>query len=179
MAGKGKTVGKIRAAQIVGANDHLLDEAVAHINRLYVAKGLETARDIGAYVLTAFFDGDSAAYQKRGNGHETFRKLAEHPGLQVSYSFIYNAVAVCEQLSTLPADLASALPLSHHKILLPVKDAGQKIELARLAVEGEFAKSEVRRDRWQTAQSGDRWCSARASGAARIREGVGAVETAL
>lgn len=141
MAGKKNIVKQAETTLVVAASDQQLDEAVAHINHLYVAKGLETARDIGEYVLNTFFGGDSAAFQTRGNGHETFRKLAEHPGLQVSYSFIYNSVAVFEQLKALPADIASALPLSHHKILLPVKDQERKVELARLAVEGNLPKA--------------------------------------
>lgn len=38
----------------------LLDEAVADLNRIYVRKGLETAREVGVYVLDRFFGGDPA-----------------------------------------------------------------------------------------------------------------------
>jgi hypothetical protein len=40
----------------------------------------------------------------------------------------------------LPADIAEALPLSHHKLLLPIKDEQKKLELAKSAVHEGLAK---------------------------------------
>ena len=120
----------------------LLDEAVAELNRIYVTKGLETARDIGEYVLEAFFAGDTANFRQRGNGHLTFRELGKREDLKVGWLFIWNAVAVVEQFGHLPRDVAEALPLSHHKLLLTVKDDNKKRELAEAALQQNLGKRE-------------------------------------
>lgn len=124
-----------------GAEDRkLVDEVTEHVNHIYVVKGLETAREIGEYLLHRFFDGDPAKFHERGRKHISFRKLAEREDLQPSYSFLWNACAVVEQFRLLPADLREALPFSHHKLLLPVKDEATKVKLAQRAVEKGLSK---------------------------------------
>lgn len=121
----------------------VLADAVREINRMYAAKGLETARVIGSFVLKTFFDNDTENFRKHGKKHATFRQLAEREDLHVSYSFIWNAVSVVDQLRLLPENIAEALPLSHHKLLLPVKDADKKLKLANEAVEKGLGKREL------------------------------------
>ncbi len=55
----------------------LLDRAVAELNRRCGVKGLETIREIGEYVLAAFFDGEPESSRNRGNGHIALRQLGE------------------------------------------------------------------------------------------------------
>lgn len=143
--GKGKIVTKESplAVTLPGearTDDAVLTQAVQHINRLYTAKGLETARAIGSYVLETFFGSDPENFRKKGKKHVTFRKLAERDDLHVSYSFIWNAVAVVDQLKLLPENIAEALPLSHHRLLLPVRDPEKKLRLASEAVEKGLVK---------------------------------------
>lgn len=121
----------------------LVDATVAELNRIYVTKGLETARAVGECVLDNFFDGDTAKFRERGNGHVSFRELGKREDLHVGWQFIYNAVAVVEQYKGLPTDLAEALPLSHHKLLLTVKDESAKVELAKAAVTQNLGKREL------------------------------------
>lgn len=120
----------------------LLDKAVAVINRIYVSKGLETARAIGNYVVEAFFGGDLESFGQRQKKHVTFRALAEREDLHVAYNTIWYSVAVLDQLRLLPEDVAEALPLSHHKLLLPVADADVKAKLAAKAVEEKLSSRE-------------------------------------
>lgn len=120
-----------------------LASAVREINRLHAAKGLETARAVGSFVLETFFGNDTENFRAHGKKHVTFRELGEREDLQVSYSFIWNAVSVVDQLRLLPADIASVLPLSHHKLLLPVKDPEKKVKLATEAVEKGLGKREL------------------------------------
>jgi hypothetical protein len=120
----------------------LLDEAVAELNRIYVTKGLETARAIGEYVLEVFFDDDVGNFRDRGAGHVSFRELGRRSDLKVGWQFIWNAVAVVEQFDSLPADAAESLPLSHHKLLLTVKDESRKRELAQAALREHLGKRE-------------------------------------
>ncbi|TVQ96392.1 MAG: hypothetical protein EA398_15995 [Deltaproteobacteria bacterium] len=115
-------------------DEDLLRDAVSDINAIYAAKGLEMARALGNYVVETFFGGDLDRFHDRGRGHATFRALAGREDLQVAYTTIWYAVAVLDQLRQLPEDIAGALPLSHHKLLLPVRDAALKVELAERAV---------------------------------------------
>jgi hypothetical protein len=138
----------------------LIDAAVHEINRLYVTKGLEAARGVGDYVLRTFFDGKTQNFHKRGNKHVSFRKLAEQDELRVSYGFVWKCVAFVDQLKVLPHDLANALPVTHHTLLLPVHDEKTKVTLARKAVRENLSKRElaveVRRIRKQKSNGGTR-----------------------
>jgi hypothetical protein len=116
-------------------DEELLNHAVAEINRIYVSKGLEMARDLGNYVVDVFFGGDVGSFGRREKHHVTFRALARHDDLRVSYTTIYYSVAILDQLRLLPDDLAEALPVTHHKHLVPVRDAEMKVELAARAVD--------------------------------------------
>lgn len=125
------------ATTLPGENDvdaALVDQVVGDLNQIYRVKGMETARAVGELLLARFFDGDPARFHERGKDHVSFRQLAERDDLSFSHAFLWNACAVVEQLRLLPEDLASALPLSHHKLLLTVKDPAEKERLAREAV---------------------------------------------
>lgn len=121
----------------------LVDQAVVDLNRIYVTKGFETARAVADYVVHAFFDGDPQNFRDRGNGHVSFRQLAKRDDLRVGWQFIWNAVAVVEQLDKLPSGASESLPLSHHKLLLAVKDDDQKKALAEAAVQENLGKREL------------------------------------
>ncbi len=123
-----------------GIDTGLLDEAVHTLNRIYQAKGLETARDVAECVVQMFFGGSVDSFRSRNRTHLSFKELAKREDLQVSYQFVWNACAVVEQLRSLPPAIAKALPMSHHKMLLPIKDEEQKVLLATAAVEGGLSK---------------------------------------
>ncbi|MBN1337596.1 MAG: hypothetical protein JXB39_16705 [Deltaproteobacteria bacterium] len=128
---------------LVEVDAALLDEAVSQINRIYVSKGLEMYFAVGEYVLTTFFGGDPEAFHTRGKGHATFRALGERADLRLSHTAIYNAVAVVDQRRLLPDDLISALPFTHQRLLLPIKDEGAKVKLARKAVKDDLSSREL------------------------------------
>jgi len=102
-------------------DDALVRRAVSDLNRIYAAKGLETARAMAEYLLGNFFGGDIDNFELAGKKH-------------VSYSFLWYSLAVLHQLRLLPDDVGAALTFSHHKLLLPVKDEQVKVDLARKAV---------------------------------------------
>lgn len=118
----------------------LLDQAVADLNQLYRAKGLETARAVAECVIQVFFDGNVENFRARHGTHMSFKELGKRDDLQVSYQFIWNSCAVVEQLRSFPQDIADALPMSHHKLLLPVKDEAKKKALAKAAVKDHLSK---------------------------------------
>lgn len=118
----------------------LVDQAVADLNHLYTAKGLETARSVAECVIQVFFGGNVETFRARHGTHMSFKELGKREDLQVSYQFIWNSCAVVEQLRMLPPEIADALPMSHHKLLLPVKDEAQKNSLAKAAVKDGLSK---------------------------------------
>jgi hypothetical protein len=119
-----------------GAVDQrLVDKAVAEINRLHRVKKFEAVQAIGDYVLGTFFEGKYDSFHHHGRKHASFRALAKHEGLEVSYVTLRNAVAFVEQMRLLPTRVANALPYSHHRALLPVASAEEKKALAEKAVE--------------------------------------------
>ena len=118
-------------------DDALVAGAVAEINRLHLQKTLETVRELGEYLLQTFFAGDIAAFEERGEKHASFRAVSAHGGLRVSHTTLWYAVKIIPHLRALPPAVAEALPLSHHRILVHVKDPSLKQELAmRAAREG-------------------------------------------
>ena len=84
-------------------------------------------------MLAKFFGGDLDYAQKSHSKHLSFAALADHSELNVGKSTLWYAVAMLGQLRQLPKDIAGALPFSHHKLLLTVKDPEQKLELAKEA----------------------------------------------
>lgn len=118
----------------------LIDEAVVEINKFYTTKGLETVHTVGDYSLQKFFGGDPYNFLKRGNGLVTIRKLGKREDLLFGWKFIWNAVAGITQLPSLPAAVAEALPLSHHKLLLSIKGDDTRSKVAEEAVNESLGK---------------------------------------
>ncbi len=116
------------------ADDALLDQVVADINRLHTAKGLELARALGEYLVGAFFGGSLDNF-KVERSHASWRALAERADLQVSHSTLWYSVSILAQLRELPEEIGSALSVSHHRRLLPVRDAKAKQTIATKAVD--------------------------------------------
>ena len=121
----------------------LLSAALAEVNRIYTSKGLETARAIGEYLLAHFFGGSLVAFQSRGKRHATFAALVDAVGLRFSPSYLWYSLELLEQLRVLPEELASALPMSHHRILMHVENPEARTQLARDAAEGNLSKREL------------------------------------
>lgn len=122
---------------------HIVDSAVSDLNHIYTLKGLETARAVGEYVLARFFDNDLREFRRRSGRHISFRTLADREDLQFSYSFLWNSVAVVEQLRQMPPKIADSLSLSHHKLLLAVRDQDLKLRLAKRAVREKLSKRQL------------------------------------
>lgn len=112
----------------------LVAEAVQRINHIHEKSALETARAMGEYLLATFFNGDLDGFRKKEKKHASFRALADQETLTVAHSTLWYSIAVLDQLRHLPAEVAEALPVSHHRLLIPVKDVKIKVKLASEAV---------------------------------------------
>jgi len=119
---------------------------VVDLNQIYTTKALQTACLIGEYVINRFFDGELGAFHRDSSEHASFRALSKREDLRFSPTYLWTAVAVVGQLREIPEDLAHCLPLSHHRLLLPLKDASVKVALARMAVKQSLSKRELERE---------------------------------
>jgi hypothetical protein len=161
-------------------DEKLVRQAVLDINAIHSAKGLETARAMGEYVLSKFFGGDLDYAQKSHTKHLSFAALADHSELNVGKSTLWYAVAMLGQLRQLPKDIAGALPFSHHKLLLSVKDPEQKLELAKEAVATGISKRKLE-DRVRGVR-GERWTGAGKPGRQALppwAKGIGTIKKAV
>lgn len=120
-----------------------LDEVVDTINRLYIAGGLQVALSIGRYLIDTFFGGDPQVFRDVGRKATSFRKLAARDDLRVSHSFLWYACSIVGQLDEIPQEVREALPISHHRALLPLRDAEAKAVLARRIVDEDLSRREV------------------------------------
>jgi len=124
----------------------LVDRAVEDLNSIYTSRALETACAIGRYVVEHFFHGAAVGFRRYGDKHASFRALGRHPGLRFAASYLWTAVAVLDQLTEMPDDIGRRLPLSHHRLLLPVKDRPLRLTLARRALDDGLSKRQLARE---------------------------------
>jgi hypothetical protein len=120
-----------------------LDDAAAFIRAIVVRTGLESAREIGLYLLNNFYDGEFSKVHDLGRKHPGVRALSRRTDLGVSASFLWRSLAIVEQWPLLPPEIASSLPLGHHQVLLSVKGREQKVAMAAAAVESRWNYREI------------------------------------
>lgn len=124
-------------------DESLIREAVLHLNAVVEQSRLQLACRIGAYVLERFFGGKAENFRSRARRHASFRALSEHEDLQLGCTLLWRAVNVYDQLDLLPKEVVGALSYTHHTLLLPLSDAGEKVALARLAVEKGWSSDQL------------------------------------
>lgn len=112
----------------------LVDSAVLDLNLLRQHGALQTALAIGDYVIRRFFEGSIELFHAREAGHCSYRALAQDEDLDVSAAELWTAVNLVQQRELLGAKLTEALSLSHHRVLIGVRDVERKRALAELAV---------------------------------------------
>ena len=137
----------VAGAPATGSEDvERVEAAVRFINTRTAQAGIGLAREVGAYVLAAFFDDDFERFaDTRRNKSLSFRRLLERQDLLLPPTTIYTFVRVARQLGELPAETAERLSLSHHRALLPLKDGEEKAALARQAVVEGWSKLDLER----------------------------------
>ncbi|PKN55271.1 MAG: hypothetical protein CVU56_22090 [Deltaproteobacteria bacterium HGW-Deltaproteobacteria-14] len=122
--------------ELTAAEAAVVDDAVEHINAAVNRSGVDLAADVASYVLETFFDGsydaflDPSRYKAR-----SFSALCQREDLALSRASLYALVRVGHQLDELPAPIAHALTMRHHRALLPLDDPAEKRALARKAID--------------------------------------------
>lgn len=106
-----------------------VERAVQAINALYTIGALDTALEIGDYVLRTYLGGDAARFAL-GEAEPSLRELADHPGLGFPKTTLWTALAVHRQYPALPGDARRRLSFTHHRLLLAVTSVRAKAQLA-------------------------------------------------
>ena len=145
---------------IGGVDKTLLSEVIRELNSLYAAKSVETSCAIGEYILNRFFDGEFENFNKWGSKHKTFKELTElaqgdDSPLHISASGLWYSVKILNQVKALPEEIAMALPVTHHRMLVPVKDPKLKLKLAKEAI-SKGIPSRVFQEECQTVREEER-----------------------
>jgi hypothetical protein len=126
--------------------DHeLIERAVQELERIHVEAGLQQMVAIGRCLLGHFFQEDLSVYRARHRRHISYRRLAQRDDIPFSPSKLRVSVAILEQLEQLPRSIGWSLSTSHHRALLPVRDPGTKLELARQAVQDGMSHRQLER----------------------------------
>lgn len=111
-----------------------LDAIVRDINEAELLGNLSKAKRIGSIVVDRFFGGSVQTFQDQHKKHPTYRALAEHPDLVVSFTGLWYAVAVHYHFGSIGEETANALTLAHHRVLAHVPEPAARATYATQAV---------------------------------------------
>lgn len=138
-------------AEIVTADNKLVDEAVAWIRNTAFESIRKTSVEVGDYILKKFFDDDiELARSKNPYKNASFRALADRCGttdFPVSKTWLNNAVGVAIMTRQLPSTKSAfkALAPALQETLLPLKDPERVEKVAQKVVEGEYTVRQARK----------------------------------
>jgi hypothetical protein len=121
-------------ARLTTSERNTLDAVVSELNEAQAFGNLKTAKEMGQIIVKRFFGGDTQDFRANHRQHPTYRALAEHPDLKPSYSSLWYAVAVYDHFQAIDEEIASALTLTHHRLLAHVRDPEERRNLAARAV---------------------------------------------
>ncbi len=129
--------------------DPIVTEAVNHINTIIGDNLVNTAIQIGNYVLEKFYGNNIEDAKSRSPVKQnSFRKLQNHPDLKIHYKTLNQMVNVAIQenllLKELGEDQVKMLTYSHKIELLPLKDE-IKIEYAKKCIEEHLSINGLRK----------------------------------
>ena len=164
-----------------GSDDALVEEAIAHIRRIWSHGLLATVVALGDYLIKTFYAGDLRDVRSR-RAHKPAalaRLLARADELPVTAHALKQSMRMAAQYHALPRSVAEALSKTQHEALLPVGDLREKVALAREAAAGGLTSRELA-DR--IADRGEPSRGARGGGRRalpRVARRVGAVLRAL
>jgi hypothetical protein len=160
------------------SDDALVEEALAHIRRIWSHGLLATVVALGDYLIETFYAGDLRDVRSR-RAHKPAalaRLLARADELPVTAHALKQSMRMAAQYHELPRSLAETLSKTQHEALLPVGDLREKVALAREAAAGRLTSRELAdriADRGERSRGGGR------RALPRVARRVGAVLRAL
>lgn len=130
--------------ELSDAESALIDDAVAHINEAVNRSGLDLAADVYSFIIGRFFGGSYEAFVEPSRlKARSFAALCQRDDLNLSQASLYALVRVGHQLEQLPATVARALTVKHHRALLPIADPAEKLTIAQRAADERWTAAEI------------------------------------
>lgn len=150
----GKAPGPVAPPGVNEIDEQLVEAVVGRLNRLHAAVHLSLYRAFGEVLLDAFYQGDLDVFAQIGRNHASLNAVLEHEGLRPKGSQAWYALNLLPQLRMFGDELSEALPMSHHRILMHVRDEHAKLDLAKRAATGSLSKRalEVEVEQWRRAR---------------------------
>jgi CheY-like chemotaxis protein len=108
---------------------------VLTINHIQKQAGLAFMLAVGRLIIDSYFDGDLGAWHQRGQKDVSFRKLAEHPDLNLKATALYYLVGSYEMFMRLGLEPSTRLSPTHLRCCLPLPQADQARLLLRAEAE--------------------------------------------
>lgn len=126
------------------AQQELVEQAVDDTNAAVAQSRFQLATIVRDLVIGRFFGGDYSRFADRNPTKEqTFAAFVRHKRLVVGDKTVYYLVRVGEQARHLRSEVAQWLPFSHHKLMLPIKDATVREQLAERAFDGQWTVEDM------------------------------------
>ena len=127
------------------AQQDQVEQAVRTLNALATRTRLELAVEVSRYILNEFFGGDWLRFtDPRRNKPESFRALTRHRDLLLSRTTLLVLIHVGRQVEAMPGQVARALSVEHHRLLLALPDPQARDAMARLAVHQAWTRQELK-----------------------------------
>jgi len=136
----------VQTKKLTGAlqvDEGLVMQVLVTINQEGRSPGLQAARTVGVQILDAFFAGSLECFLQSSRQHASYRRLLTHPELTLSASFLWYAVRLDEHLLLLQEGLAKKLPLSHHRLLMHIRDTTLRRQMAMHAVSENWSRRQL------------------------------------
>ncbi|HEY2514193.1 MAG TPA: hypothetical protein VGI39_25175 [Polyangiaceae bacterium] len=130
---------------IAPGDDAVIERVVDEVNTLYRVTTLSFALRVGRLIVDTFYGGDLEEWRKRGAKTMSFRRLARHPGIEVSPTVLYRAVAIYELAQRVGADGWQHISPTHMRLVLPLP-AEHQGRLLGLADREQWSVARFRRE---------------------------------
>ncbi len=152
LPGEGTAIGSVVSSPAQRADAALVESVLAEVEVAYAAACVAVYQRVAEIVLERFFDGDLEAMTQRARHHASLAALLRDPRLRVPPGQMWYAIHLLPQLRQL-GKLAAELPMSHHRILLHVRNPEVKLQLAVRAQRLSKRELEAEVKRWRTGRA--------------------------
>lgn len=113
----------------------LLQRCLDHAQSTWSRDSLAAAIQIGRHVIDTLFRGDAALAELVGGRHPTLRALRRSRLLPFAAAYLWTCIRLVGQVGAFTEAGVGALPFSHHRVLLGVRDERVRVAMARAAHE--------------------------------------------
>ena len=134
-----------QAQSEAGADEALVDRAVAHLRRVIVGGQVRATVEAGEYVIREFYGSVESARSRDPRKGASLARLAERaPEFGMSAATLGYVVPVALAVRDLGVSLADDLGISRLRLLTPVKDGEQRRLLAETATSSGWTVEKLR-----------------------------------